>query len=137
MKEKREKRLNSEFQKEIYSILKNKIKNPAISEMFSISEVDVTNDLKHAKVFVSVFSTDKAKSAATFEAICASAKAVRTELSKTMHIRTVPELHFVTDNSTDYGNKIDKILSTLTYVTSPDDEAKTDNGEIKDNRNDA
>lgn len=133
MKEKREKRLNSEFQKEIYSILKNKIKNPAISEMFSISEVDVTNDLKHAKVFVSVFSTDKAKAQETFEAICASAKAVRTELSKTMHIRTVPELHFVTDNSTDYGNKIDNILSTLTYVTSPDDESETDNGEIKDN----
>ncbi len=132
MKEKREKRLNSEFQKEIYSILKNKIKNPAISEMFSISEVDVTNDLKHAKVFVSVFSTDKVKAQATFEAICASAKAVRTELSKTMRIRTVPELHFVTDNSTDYGNKIDKILSTLTYVTSPDDETVTESGEIKD-----
>ncbi len=132
MKEKREKRLNSEFQKEIYSILKNKIKNPAISEMFSISEVDVTNDLKHAKVFVSVFSTDKVKAQATFEAICASAKAVRTELSKTMRIRTVPELHFVTDNSTDYGNKIDKILSTLTYVTSADDETATESGEIKD-----
>lgn len=132
MKEKREKRLNSEFQKEIYSILKNKIKNPAISEMFSISEVDVTNDLKHAKVFVSVFSTDKVKARATFEAICASAKAVRTELSKTMRIRTVPELHFVTDNSTDYGNKIDKILSTLTYVTSADDETITESGEIKD-----
>ena len=129
MKEKREK---SEFQKEIYSILKNKIKNPAISEMFSISEVDVTNDLKHAKVFVSVFSTDKVKAQATFEAICASAKAVRTELSKTMCIRTVPELHFVTDNSTDYGNKIDKILSTLTYVTSADDETVTESGEIKD-----
>lgn len=132
MKEKREKRLNSEFQKEIYSILKNKIKNPAISEMFSISEVDVTNDLKHAKVFVSVFSTDKVKAQETFEAICASAKAVRTELSKTMRIRTVPELHFVTDNSTDYGNKIDKILSTLTYVTSADDETVTGSGEIKD-----
>ena len=132
MKEKREKRLNSEFQKEIYSILKNKIKNPAISEMFSISEVDVTNDLKHAKVFVSVFSTDKVKAQATFEAICASAKAVRMELSKTMRIRTVPELHFVTDNSTDYGNKIDKILSTLTYVTSADDETVTESGEIKD-----
>lgn len=132
MKEKREKRLNSEFQKEIYSILKNKIKNPAISEMFSISEVDVTNDLKHAKVFVSVFSTDKVKAQETFEAICASAKAVRTELSKTMRIRTVPELHFVTDNSTDYGNKIDKILSTLTYVTSAEDETVTESGEIKD-----
>ena len=146
MNNKRERRLNSEFQKEIYSILKNKIKNPAISEMFSISEVDVTNDLKHAKVFVSVFSTDKVKAQATFsvstaidelamlgaKAICASAKAVRTELSKTMRIRTVPELHFVTDNSTDYGNKIDKILSTLTYVMSADDETVTESGEIKD-----
>lgn len=132
MKLKREQRLNSEFQKEIYDILKNKVKNPMISEMFSISEVDVTNDLKHAKVYVSVFSTDKEKSQATFEAICDSAKAVRTELSKTMHIRTVPELHFVLDNSAEYGNKIDKILSTITYVTKPDD----DTGEEADNDDD-
>ena len=122
MKLKREQRLNSEFQKEIYSILKTKIKNPMITEMFSVSEVDVTNDLRHAKVFVSVFSTDKAKSDATFQAICESSKAVRSELGKVMHIRTVPELHFVLDGSADYGNKIDKILSTFTYVTSPDDE---------------
>ena len=45
---KREKRLNSEFQKEIYDILKYKVKNPDLTEMFSISEVDVTNDLKYA-----------------------------------------------------------------------------------------
>ena len=135
MKVKREQRLNSEFQKEIYSILKNKIKNPLITEMFSISEVDVTNDLKHAKVFVSVFSTDNAKAQATFEAISASAKAVRTELSKIMHIRTVPELHFVLDNSADYGNKIDKILSTFTYVTKPDDE-ESENNEDNTNNDD-
>ena len=116
MNNKRERRLNSEFQKEIYSIIKNKIK------MFSISEVDVTNDLKHAKVFVSVFSTDAEKKAATFRAIEQSAKAIRTELSKVMHIRTVPELHFVTDESAEYGNKIDKILSGLTYVTAPGEE---------------
>lgn len=121
MKLKREQRLNSEFQKEIYSILKNKIKNPLITEMFSVSEVDVTNDLKHAKVYVSVFSTDQTKAEQTFQAICESAKAVKTELSKVMHIRTVPELHFVLDGSADYGNKIDKILSTFTYVTNPDD----------------
>lgn len=89
--------------------------------MFSVSEVDVTNDLKHAKVYVSVFSTDQTKAQQTFQAICESAKAVRTELSKVMHIRTVPELHFVLDGSADYGNKIDKILSTFTYVTNPDD----------------
>ena len=49
MKVKREQRLNSEFQREIYDILKNKVKNHDITEMFSILEVDVTNDLKYAK----------------------------------------------------------------------------------------
>ena len=115
MKEKREKRLNSEFQKEIYDALKNKVKNPNITEIFSISEVDVSNDLKHAKVFVSIFSTSEEKREATFSAICDSAKAVRSELGRVMRIRTVPELHFFLDNSAIYGEKIDELLGKITY----------------------
>ena len=114
MKEKRETRLNSEFQKEIYDSLKNKVKNPYITEMFSITEVDVTNDLKHAKVYVSVYSTDEQKREATFSAICDSAKQVRTELGRVMRIRTVPELHFILDDSAVYGRKIDEILEKIT-----------------------
>lgn len=119
---KREKRLNSEFQREIYSILKYKVKNPELTEMFSISEVEITNDLKYAKVFVSVFSADENKKKATFKALCDSAKFVRTELSKVMRIRTVPELRFLVDTSEEYGNKIDAILSGITYNTENDDE---------------
>ena len=115
MKEKRERRLNSEFQKEIYDIIKNRIKNPEITEMFSILQVDVTNDLKHAKVYVSVYSTVEEKRLSTFNAIKDSAKQIRMELGKVMRIRTVPELDFILDNSAEYGQKIDKILSGLTY----------------------
>ena len=39
-----------------------------------------------------------------------------------MHIRTVPELRFITDTSEEYGNKIDSILSGITYNTEADDE---------------
>lgn len=122
MKGKREQRLNSEFQKEIYDILKYKVKNPNITEMFSILEVDVTNDLKYAKVYVSIFSTDGEKGAKTFSAIKESAKTVRSELAKIMRIRTVPEITFILDTSADYGNKIEKILSTLTYNTKETDD---------------
>ena len=118
---KREKRLNSEFQREIYDILKYKVKNPDLTEMFSISEVDVTNDLKYAKVYVSVFSTDENKKKATFDAIVSSAKFVRCELSKVMRIRTVPELRFLSDESNEYGNKIEGILSGITYSTEKDE----------------
>ena len=122
MKVKREQRLNSEFQREIYDILKNKVKNHDITEMFSILEVDVTNDLKYAKVFVSVYSTNQERKQKTFNAICDSAKFVRGELAKIMRIRTVPELKFVMDTSSDYGNKIDKIISGFTYNTPEGDE---------------
>ena len=118
---KREKRLNSEFQREIYDILKYKVKNPDLTEMFSISEVDVTNDLKYAKVYVSVFSTDENKKKATFDAIVSSAKFVRSELGKVMRIRTVPELRFLSDESNEYGNKIEGILSGITYSTEKDE----------------
>ena len=124
MKVKREQRLNSEFQREIYDILKNKVKDPEISEMFSILEVDTTNDLKYAKVYVSVFSTDENKRAATFAAISRAAKQVRGELSRIMHIRTVPEFTFILDNSSVYGQKIDDILSKITYSTEPGEEGE-------------
>ena len=122
MKVKREQRLNSEFQKEIYDILKNKVKNHDITEMFSILEVDVTNDLKYAKVYVSIFSTNAERKQKTFNAICDSAKFVRGELAKIMRIRTVPELKFLMDTSSDYGNKIDQIISGFTYNTPEGDE---------------
>ena len=122
MKGKREQRLNSEFQKEIYNILKNKVKNHDITEMFSILEVDVTNDLKYAKVYVSIFSTNAERKQKTFNAICDSAKFVRGELAKIMRIRTVPELKFLMDTSSDYGNKIDQIISGFTYNTPEGDE---------------
>ncbi len=122
MKVKREQRLNSEFQKEIYDILKNKVKNHDITEMFSILEVDVTNDLKYAKVYVSIFSTNLERKQKTFNAICDSAKFVRGELAKIMRIRTVPELKFIMDTSSDYGNKIDKIISGFTYNTPEGEE---------------
>lgn len=122
MKNKREQRLNSEFQKEIYDILKNKVKNHDITEMFSILEVDVTNDLKYAKVYVSVFSTNEERKQKTFNAICDSAKFVRGELAKVMRIRTVPELKFIMDTSVTYGQKIEKILSEITYNTTAGEE---------------
>ena len=120
MKEKRERRLNSEFQKNIYDILKNRVKDVELTEMFTISEVDVTNDLKHAKVFVSVYSTNEIKRQKTFEAICRAGGFVRKELGNRMKIHSIPELHFIVDTANEYGNKIDAILSTLTYGEDDD-----------------
>ena len=77
MKVKRSDRLKGELQKEIYEIISKKLKNPNITEMFSVTRVDVSGDLAHAKVFVSVFSADAEKKKRTFNEIAASAKTIR------------------------------------------------------------
>ena len=106
----RNQRLGSELQKEVYEVISRKLKNPLVTEMFSIVNVDVSRDLAHANVFISVYSVDKAKSEQTFNAIKNDAKRIRYELAKTSRARTVPELHFYLDGSMEYGDKMDKLF---------------------------
>ena len=121
MKGKRTDRINSEFRKLIYDVIKNKLNIPGVTEMFSITEVDVSPDLKHAKVYVSVYSTDEQKAKLTFDSICKASVDIRRELAHSTSIRYVPELRFYHDGASAYGNKIDKILANLTYGERNDD----------------
>ncbi len=120
-------KLNGEFQKEIYEIISRRLKNPLITEMFSIVKVDVSKDLSYAKVYVSVFSVNAAKKEATFNAIKDDAKRIRHELSKTMHTRTVPELHFIADDSMEYGDKMDKLFKKIGESEKADDKTEDNN----------
>ncbi len=106
-------KLNSEFKRLIAEILTRKVKDPRITEMFTVLDVDCDKELSTAKVYVSVFSADSDKAAATFAAICENEPEVRREISKTMHIRKVPHFVFVSDTTQEYGQKIDKILNEL------------------------
>lgn len=122
MKEKREKRLEKEFAKLIYEFLSTEVKNPNITEMFSISGVRVTSDLEEAFVYVSVFSVNPTLKENTFNAIKESAPLVRRFLAREMRIRTVPKINFISDTSFEYGEKIDRIISGFTY--GDDDDGK-------------
>lgn len=123
MKEKREKRLEKEFAKLIYEYLSTEVKNPDITEMFSVSGVRVTSDLEEAFVYVSVYSTNPALKEKTFNAIKDSSLGVRKFLAREMRIRQVPKINFLPDTSYEYGEKIDRIISGFTYGDH-DDESK-------------
>lgn len=103
-------KMNAVLKKEISDIISRKLKNPFITEMWSILDVDVSKDFSYAKVYISVYSVNPDKKKATFEAISKDAKKIRHELSKSVRARTVPELHFIIDDSMEYGDKMDKLL---------------------------
>lgn len=115
MKGMRGERLSAEFQKEISAVISGKLRSkyPELSAIISVTEADVSPDLKSAKIYVSVYDPDEVKRAASLEIIKDNARFIRHELSQVMRIRTIPELRFIEDGSMEYGEKIDKILSDL------------------------
>lgn len=104
-------RINEEYKKELSKIISYKLKNPNATGMISVTRVKVTNDLKYAKVYVSILNSKDIKK--TLAALKKSSGFLRSELAKTVNLRNTPELIFELDDSLEYGAKIDKILKEI------------------------
>lgn len=106
-------RVNSEFQKALTGII-GRLKDPRLTDMVSVTRVDVDQDLKNGKVYLSIFSADQESKQANLEAIASGAGFIRRELAREIpHIRQIPSLTYHIDDSLDYSDKINKIISGL------------------------
>ena len=105
-------RINSEVQREMSSIIREDLKDPRIHPMTSVMAVEVTPDLKFAKIFVSVLGNDEEKEK-TMEGLKKSASLARHQLAKRMNLRNTPELTFVLDTSIEYGVTMSKKIDEL------------------------
>jgi len=108
----RTRRINGEMQKCLADILRTEMKDPRISIMTSIVRVEVTNDLSYAKVFISVYDTDKMKKS-TIIALEHAQGFLRTEVGKRLKLRKLPELRIIEDHSMEQSAKISKIIDDI------------------------
>lgn len=104
-------RIDEEYRKELSNIISYKVKNPNITGMISVTKVKVTNDLKFAKVFISILNSKNVDK--TLDGLKQSAGFIRTELAKTINLRNTPEIIFELDDSIEYGARIDAILKDI------------------------
>ncbi len=109
MKSKRINRLNSLLREVISEVILKEVRNPNISKFTSVTLVDITYDLKNAKVFISVLGTDDER-AQTIKALNQAAGFISVHASKKIVIRYFPTLTFELDTSVDKHIKIEKIL---------------------------
>jgi ribosome-binding factor A len=104
-------RIGHLIQQEIGTLLLREISDVRIG-FVTVSRVEVTTDLAHAKVYVSVMGTDKEKRD-SMAGLSSTAPYMRTHLSKVLKMRTVPRLQFVEDKNLDHGFRINQILSDI------------------------
>ncbi|CDB89400.1 ribosome-binding factor A [Clostridium sp. CAG:253] len=105
-------RMNGEVQREISKIIARDIKDPRINPMTSVVSVDVTPDLKYAKVFVSVLGNDEEKEK-TRRGLASASSHIRSLLAKSLNLRNTPELTFLIDDSIEYGINMSKKIDEL------------------------
>ena len=110
-------RVSAQLRRDIGQIVHQAVREHGLAST-SVSDVELTRDMAHAKVFVTVLLQERARE--TLKALKELAPEIRYRLARAMQLRHVPELHFHYDESMDRGERIDTLLRDLR--TSDDSE---------------
>ncbi len=102
-------RISEEIKREVSEIIMNDLKDPRLPKLISIVSLNVTRDLRYAKVFVSVLGSDEEKKNA-IEGLRSAAGFIRREVGHRIQIRYTPELQFELDNSIEHGVYMTKLI---------------------------
>ena len=121
MDKKRLKRIQSELTKEISMLINSDIKDPRIATITSITEIDLTDDLQSAKVYVSVFGNEKEKEE-TIEGLISSTGFIKRELGSRMNLRHIPDLKFMLDDQVEKALHIESLID---MAIKQDEEARS------------
>lgn len=126
-------RVGALIKREVSLMLLNGIKDDRVGAgMVSVTDVDVSGDLQHAKIFVSIYGSEEAK-AETMAGLKAATGYVRSELGQRVRLRRTPEVLFVEDRSLERG---DRILSLINQISQDRHEEDLSDSEDEDDYED-
>ncbi len=103
-------RVSAQLRRELGTLVHQAVREYGLPSV-SVSDVEVTRDLAHAKVFVTALQQERSVEAV--KGLKEIARELRMELARAMKLRHVPELHFHYDDSVDRGERIDNLLRDL------------------------
>jgi len=115
------------IKREVSQMLLNGIKDDRVQVgMVSVTDVDVSGDLQHAKVFVSIYGTDEARQE-TMAGLKSATGYVRSNLGQRLRLRRTPEVVFLEDRSIERGTRVLSLINELSANRSPEVEADLSN----------
>ncbi|QOV23565.1 30S ribosome-binding factor RbfA [Anabaenopsis elenkinii] len=120
------------IKREVSQMLLHGIKDDRVGTgMVSVTYVDVSGDLQHAKVYVSIYGTESAKSE-TMAGLRSATGFIRSELGSRVRLRRTPEVIFIEDDSIERGTKVLSLLNQLEYERSPENISVADSTDEDD-----
>ena len=123
-------RINEQLRQEVSILVRDAVRDPRVG-LVTITAVETSPELDHAKVYVSVMGDDAEKEAA-LQGLRSASPFIRTQLSKQLHMRRVPELHFQYDRVLAEASRIESLLREVLPPearTDPEEGGETGTGE--------
>jgi ribosome-binding factor A len=105
----RSRRIAEQIQRELADLIRAELKDPRIPSMVTITDVEVSQDQTHAKVYFTLLGEQEAIDAATV-GLKRAAGFLRTELARRMKLRTIPQLEFKYDASVERGARLSRLI---------------------------
>lgn len=112
-------RVADQIQRDLSEIIAHELKDPRVG-MVTISEVQLTPDYAHAKVFFTQLKDDKESVKNTLDGLTKAAGFMRNLLGKRLHIHTLPQLHFIHDTSTARGMEMSVLIDQANATRAKD-----------------
>ncbi len=100
------------MKEELSKIIRNEIKDPRIKGIYSITKVELSNDLRHASVYISVMGNEEEK-ALFFKGLEKARGFIRKMIGGRIRLRHTPEIVFKADDSIEHGVKISTLLKQI------------------------
>jgi len=114
-------RVAEAIREEVATFLSEGVKDPRVVGLITVTGVDVTRDLRHAKVFVSILGVSDEEKAATFEGLASVATHLRSKVGRALRLRLAPEISFAPDESVARAARIESLLSQIKRDAAPEE----------------
>ena len=120
------------IKREVSLMLLQDIKDDRVGAgMVSVTDVDVSGDLQHAKIYVSIYGTDEAR-AETMAGLKSATGYIRSELGHRVRLRRTPEVVFQEDRSIERGTRVLSLLNQIKSNRPLDNQLAADEDDIED-----
>lgn len=118
---KRTDRVAEMLQRKLAQIIPQEVRDPRLNGLVTVSAVKVAADLGHAKIYFTTINVDKQLAATILNA---AASYLRSALARSITLRTVPQLHFIYDESIEYGQRLSRLIDQANQPSDIDDNEK-------------
>ena len=123
----RKDRVSEQVRRELAELIRTELKDPRVG-MVSITEVEVTPDYAHARIYFSTLA-DSTKIAEVEQGLKKAAGFLRRELGRRVRIHTTPQLHFIHDTSLERGADLSKLIDEASRLSDQSEQSEGSSGE--------